>query len=138
MWVWVSTALLGVVLMLGLLWVVANLKKREGASARQPNHIAFFFKRPRMSYLAFALGLSTGVMVYVSFIEILSKAREALTAEFGDRGAGCNVQRGRQEVCNTDVEYLVVHPDLIEAVGPLLHVNVVMCAADAQLELVGL
>lgn len=43
MWVWVSTALLAVVLMLGLLWILANLKKREGAGARQPNHLAFFF-----------------------------------------------------------------------------------------------
>jgi cytochrome bd-type quinol oxidase subunit 2 len=43
MWVWISTALLAIVLMLGLLWILANLKKKEGDSRRQPNHRAFFF-----------------------------------------------------------------------------------------------
>ena len=43
MWVWVSTALLAVVLTLGLLWILVNLKKRTGDRARQPNHRALFF-----------------------------------------------------------------------------------------------
>jgi UDP-N-acetylmuramyl pentapeptide phosphotransferase/UDP-N-acetylglucosamine-1-phosphate transferase len=41
-WVWVSTALLAVVLTLGLLWILVNLKKKAGAGAQQPNHRAFF------------------------------------------------------------------------------------------------
>ena len=42
-WVWVSTALLAVVLTLGLLWILVNLKKKAGAGAQQPNHRALFF-----------------------------------------------------------------------------------------------
>ena len=43
MWVWVSAALLAIVLTLGLLWILVNLKKKEGDRARRPNHRAFFF-----------------------------------------------------------------------------------------------
>jgi len=43
MWVWVSTALLAVVLTLGLLWILVSLKKKTGGGAQQPNHRALFF-----------------------------------------------------------------------------------------------
>ena len=43
MWVWVSTALLATVSMLGLLWILVNLRKKAGTAARQPNHRALFF-----------------------------------------------------------------------------------------------
>jgi L-asparaginase II len=43
MWGWISVALLALVLMLGLLWVLVNLKKKAGVSAKPPNHRAFFF-----------------------------------------------------------------------------------------------
>jgi len=43
MWVWVSTALLAVVLTLGLLWILVNLKKKAGSRAPQPNHRALLF-----------------------------------------------------------------------------------------------
>jgi len=43
LWVLVSTALLAIVLTLGLLWILVSLKKKAGASAPQPNHRAFFF-----------------------------------------------------------------------------------------------
>ena len=43
MWVWVSTALLAVVLTLGLLWILVNLRKKAGTAARQPNQRALFF-----------------------------------------------------------------------------------------------
>jgi uncharacterized membrane protein len=43
-WVWVSTALLAVVLTLGLLTILVNLKKNEaGSRTGQPDHRAFFF-----------------------------------------------------------------------------------------------
>jgi ZIP family zinc transporter len=51
-----------------------------GLSTGIGSAIAFFFKRPKMSYLAFALGLSAGVMIYVSFMELLPNA----LAEIGD------------------------------------------------------
>ena len=56
-----------VLIALGLT-IIAGLSTGIGSA------IAFFFKRPRMSYLSFALGLSAGVMVYVSFVELLPLA----------------------------------------------------------------
>jgi ZIP family zinc transporter len=36
--------------------------------------IAFFIRKPNTSYLSFLLGLSAGVMVYISFTELLGTA----------------------------------------------------------------
>ncbi len=47
--------------------------------------IAFFTKRTNAKFLSIALGFSAGVMVYVSFVEIFGKAREALVSELGPR-----------------------------------------------------
>lgn len=46
--------------------------------------IAFFAKRTNTKFLSLALGFSAGVMIYVSFWEIVRKANDALTAELGD------------------------------------------------------
>lgn len=45
--------------------------------------IAFFGHSTNTSFLSFSLGFSAGVMIYVSFVEILFKARTALIAEVG-------------------------------------------------------
>jgi ZIP family zinc transporter len=55
----------GLALMLTLL---AGLSTGIGSA------MAYFIRRPRVVYLAFSLGLSAGVMVYVSFVELLPKA----------------------------------------------------------------
>ena len=46
--------------------------------------IALFSKRTNVKYLSFALGFSAGVMIYVSFVEILVKAKESLVGALGD------------------------------------------------------
>ena len=46
--------------------------------------LAFFTKRTNTRFLSLALGFSAGVMIYVSFIEIFPKAREELSANYGD------------------------------------------------------
>ncbi|MBC17686.1 Zinc transporter ZupT [Pseudodesulfovibrio profundus] len=46
--------------------------------------IAFFAQRTNTKFLSLALGFSAGVMVYVSFWEIVRKANDALTLELGD------------------------------------------------------
>ncbi len=51
-----------------LLTTLAGLSTGIGSA------IAFFIRTPRYSYLAFALGLSAGVMVYISFTELLGTA----------------------------------------------------------------
>lgn len=48
-----------------------------GISTGFGSAIAYFIKKPRITYLAFALGLSAGVMIYVSFVELLPMAAEA-------------------------------------------------------------
>ncbi len=45
--------------------------------------IAFFAKKTNTGFLSMALGFSAGVMIYVSFVEILVKARDELTAVAG-------------------------------------------------------
>ena len=47
--------------------------------------IAFFAHHTNKRLLAFSLGLSGGVMVYVSFVELLRQAQEVLSAEWGVR-----------------------------------------------------
>ncbi len=48
--------------------------------------IAFFAKRTNTRFLAVSLGFSAGVMIYVSFVEILRKAGESLAVVYGPRG----------------------------------------------------
>lgn len=49
-----------------------------GLSTGVGSAIAYLIREPRLRFLAFALGLSTGVMVYVSFVELLADAVEAV------------------------------------------------------------
>ena len=46
--------------------------------------IAFFAKRTNTKFLSVALGFSGGVMIYVSFVEILFEARKSLTGALGE------------------------------------------------------
>ncbi|MDL2210733.1 zinc transporter ZupT, partial [Desulfovibrio sp. OttesenSCG-928-O18] len=46
--------------------------------------IALFVQRTNTRFLSVALGFSAGVMIYVSFVEILVKARVALSAHWGE------------------------------------------------------
>ena len=47
--------------------------------------MSFFSKKFSPKLLAGSLGLSAGVMIYVSLVEIFFKARDALAAQFGDK-----------------------------------------------------
>lgn len=55
-----------------LLTLLAGLSTGIGSA------LAYFIKKPKMSYLSFSLGLSAGVMVYVSFVELLPQALNTL------------------------------------------------------------
>ncbi len=46
--------------------------------------MGFLAKKTNTKFLAIALGFSAGVMIYVSFVEILAKARESMVARYGD------------------------------------------------------
>ncbi len=55
-----------------------------GLSTGIGSALAFFTRQTNTRFLSLALGFSAGVMLYVSFVEILSKARAALSAQWGD------------------------------------------------------
>lgn len=46
--------------------------------------IAFFAKRTNTNFLSVSLGFSAGVMIYVSFVEILGKAKDSLIVAHGE------------------------------------------------------
>ncbi len=60
-----------------LLTVMAGLSTGIGSA------IAYFIRKPKTVYLSFALGLSAGVMIYISFIEMLPDAMEEIGEPYG-------------------------------------------------------
>ena len=54
-----------------------------GAASAVGGLLSFFIKRKNLSSLAIGLGFSAGVMLYVSFMEILPHAQNALGALYG-------------------------------------------------------
>ncbi len=67
-----------VVLNAFLLTLFAGLSTGIGSA------LAFFTKKTNTRFLSVSLGFSAGVMIYVSFVEILFKASESLTAVYGE------------------------------------------------------
>ena len=57
-----------------------------GLSTGIGSAIAFFAKSTNTKFLSVALGFSAGVMIYVSFVEILPKANDALSLPLGYTG----------------------------------------------------
>lgn len=55
-----------------LLTVFAGLSTGIGSA------IAYFIKKPKIVYLAFLLGFSAGVMIYISFMELLPDSLQAI------------------------------------------------------------
>ncbi|NMC59853.1 MAG: zinc transporter ZupT [Candidatus Methanofastidiosa archaeon] len=60
-----------------LLTALAGLSTGIGST------ISYFIKIPKMIYLSFSLGLSAGVMIYVSFVELLPNSLEQVGESFG-------------------------------------------------------
>ncbi len=63
-----------------VLTVFAGLATGLGAA------IAFFTRQSNKGFLSISMGFAAGVMLYVSFVEILFKARESLTEALGASG----------------------------------------------------
>jgi ZIP family zinc transporter len=59
------------------LTLVAGLSTGIGSA------IAYFIKHPKVIYLSFSLGLSAGVMIYVSFVELLPGAVNIVGEQLG-------------------------------------------------------
>lgn len=59
-----------------------------GLSTGIGSALAFFTKKTNTKFLSISLGFSAGVMIYVSFVEILSKANDTLSAFMGEAKGG--------------------------------------------------
>lgn len=59
------------------------LTAAAGLSTAIGGLIALFTKQTNKNFLSISLGFSAGVMIYISFMEILPKSKEALSIEFG-------------------------------------------------------
>lgn len=68
------------------LWPAFALTLFAGLATGLGSAIAFFARKTNPKFLTGTLGFSAGVMIYVSFAEILVKAEEALVEELGPRG----------------------------------------------------
>ncbi|MFW6319945.1 MAG: zinc transporter ZupT [Bacillota bacterium] len=62
-----------------------------GLSTGIGSAIAFFTKKTNETFLSIALGFSAGVMIYLSFVEILPKAIESLDEATGFDGSAFNI-----------------------------------------------
>jgi ZIP family zinc transporter len=56
-----------------------------GLSTGIGSALAFFTKKTNKKFLSLTLGFSAGVMIYVSMIEIFTKAQSALISELGEK-----------------------------------------------------
>jgi len=54
------------------IWIAFALTIIAGLSTGIGSAIAYFIKKPKLIYLSFSLGFSAGVMIYVSFVELLA------------------------------------------------------------------
>lgn len=64
--------------------VAFGLTAFAGLSTGIGSALAFFSKRTNTNFLSIALGFSAGVMIYVSFMEILQKAKDSLVPVYGE------------------------------------------------------
>ncbi len=65
------------------LWLAFGLTAFAGLATGIGSLMALLGKQTNTRFLSGALGFSTGVMIYVSFVEILPKGREALAGAHG-------------------------------------------------------
>lgn len=63
---------------IGSIGAALFLTTMAGLSTGIGSAIAYFIRKPKMIYLSFSLGLSAGVMIYVSFMELLPSAIEGV------------------------------------------------------------
>ncbi len=64
-------------------WLALGMTLFAGMATGIGSAIAFFAKRTNYRFLSISTGFSAGVMIYISFVEILTKGNEALAAAYG-------------------------------------------------------
>lgn len=71
---------------MGSVWVAFGLTLAAGMATGIGSLIAFTAKRTDYRFLSVATGFSAGVMLYISFVEIMPKGAEALVQRYGGSG----------------------------------------------------
>ncbi len=66
-------------------WWAFSLTLLAGLATGIGSAMVLLTKQTNRKFLAFSLGLSAGVMLYVSFVEILKKSMESLTVVYGEK-----------------------------------------------------
>lgn len=66
-------------------WIPFLLTLFAGLATGVGSAIAFLTKTTNKKFLSYALGLSAGVMIYISFVEMLGDSREVLVSVHGSR-----------------------------------------------------
>jgi len=66
-------------------WYALGLTLFAGLATGVGSAIAFFAKRTNYRFLSVSTGFSAGVMLYVSFVEILPKGLSALAVPYGEK-----------------------------------------------------
>ncbi len=67
------------------LWIAFLLTLFAGLSTGIGSFLAFFTKKTNTKLLSVALGFSAGVMIYISFVELLDIASESLSSFYGEK-----------------------------------------------------
>jgi zinc transporter, ZIP family len=67
-------------------WIALLLTTLAGLSTGIGSLLVFFTKRTDAKFLSFSLGFSAGVMIYVSFVEILHEGQKILHESLGNLG----------------------------------------------------
>ena len=68
-------------------WIAFGLTMVAGLSTGIGSAVALFIRRPNRGVLSFALGLSAGVMTYVSFMELMPEAVNILSDYYSEQRA---------------------------------------------------
>lgn len=69
------------------IYIAFGLTLIAGLATAIGGGIAFFAKRTNTSFLSYSLGFSAGVMIYISFTEILGEARIIIGEHFTETGS---------------------------------------------------
>ncbi|MDE5646287.1 MAG: zinc transporter ZupT, partial [Muribaculaceae bacterium] len=69
------------------IWIAIALTVFAGLATGLGGLVSMFARRLSTRFLAFAMGLSAGVMTYISFMELLPEAYSAFEPLYGERGA---------------------------------------------------
>ena len=67
------------------IWLAFGLTMIAGLSTGIGSLIALVYKRTNTKFLCASLGFSAGVMLYVSFMDLIPMAKEELVSYFGDK-----------------------------------------------------